>query len=410
MPALNAERRKPLTRFASVILALLSGLAAIVAILAYASDEKPERRLTVYVEADIELAPRGEGAAKELTVAYKGHQLKEPRQVRIRLKNDGNVSINNKDVETPLALDFSPASIVTVTTSTLSPSDLSAECLQKASKSLYIHHKLMNPGDSIVCDVILDGKPDTFTITGRVSGISSPTLSLPPEPAVGKYALGLPESLLLALLILATSGAAIGMLVSLSLALEMLDLDWNKIEKESIAQKITAEHMQGKIQAKMTEHDNVIISSAAAYFRQEWIDDPKLILGDLERIAASPLSNAILQDVARATATIGKHLDTSIRLARNELIEETVGGGFHFTQTKFATSEAQRRYRQQTHASFASLLETTIQGLKAASEKPSLLKRVYLSFDVEDWIGVFLAISAAAAIVILIEFWAFYLR
>ncbi|MBK9753973.1 MAG: hypothetical protein IPO88_10780 [Nannocystis sp.] len=410
MPALNAERRKPLTRFASVSLALLSGLAAIVAILAYVSDEKPEKQLTIYIEADIELAPRGEGAAKQLTVAYKGIQLKEPRQVRIKLKNDGNVSISDKDVETPLALEFSPASIVTVTTSTLSPPDLSADCIQKAPESVYIHHKLMNPGDSLVCDIILDGKPDTFKITGRISGLSSPTLSLPPEPAGGKYALGLPESLLLALLILATAGAAIGMLVSLFLALEMLDLDWNEIEKAGIAQRITAENMQGKIQAKMTEHDNVIVSSAAPYFRQEWIGDSKSILGDLERIAASPLSNAILQDVARAAASIGSHLDTIIRLARIELIAETIGGGFHVAQTQFAASEAQRRYRQQTHVSFASLLETTIQGLTAASKKPSLIKRVYLSFGVEDWIGVFLAISAAAAIVILIEFWSFYLR
>lgn len=110
-------------------------------------------------------------AQSRLRVTYDGRQVARPYMVSARLENTGKFPIEARDVEQPLTLRFAHAKVLSADISDRHPREIDAQVAHDTVAAV-VTHKLLNPGDWIAFDVVLDGEP-SFPVDAsvRISGI-----------------------------------------------------------------------------------------------------------------------------------------------------------------------------------------------------------------------------------------------
>lgn len=317
-------KARPARRLLAITGGLIAFGASIVTIATFIGDEKPNKKFEIRITTSIKLTPPSpEGAAKDLTITYKDSPLLSPHQIQITASNGGNIPITHQDVESDATLQILSSKVIAVNTVNLSPTDLYATCTphEEHTDKVKITHQLMNPGDSITCDILLDGEPSAYELFGRISGIPSPTLHpYAPAPQTPRF-IDLPDPIPLALLILSSTGAFIGFFISLFLAIETLDLQlrWKTTSEDDIRKHITPDAFFKKIQESMSASSNIIAAAASPYFRTEWILSPESIQSDLSRLSSAEL-DSIFAKHKNAATLVAERLPSFINSARVELL------------------------------------------------------------------------------------------
>lgn len=409
-------KRQRLSKLILLVAGLASFGASVAALATYLRDEKPIRELGIHVDSIISLTPASsEGTAKDVIITYRGEALREPYQLRITFSNDGNQPINPSEVEKTVTLQSMSSRVITTSVSSQSPADLSATCERSEADKIAFPHKLINPGDRIVCDAILDGAPSQFLVGGRIAGISAPRLHLPVPGDDAKYFLSLPNPFMLALLILSSAASVIGILVASLLTWEAWDMwgssEWIEATEDHIRKMMTLENLQQKIQEAMIANNNAILASAAPYFRLEWLTSPENILTDLERHRASPLEqpSVLIRNCEFSAETIRKHLPELLDQAQWSLLTMTFQGGS--VQCRYASQLAKKyKSERQSDETFELVLQPLLKAAIHARIKPNALRRALIAFWFEDWLAIFALFAVIANVILLIEAWNYYMR
>lgn len=149
-------------QFAGVILALI---AILITIRQYA-----RKNLTYEVITDINIL-NAKGNQSELQVYFKNVLVKKPRLVELKIYNSGNTAISRSDYEKPLEILFSKNSIVidAEIVETL-PKNIEFQ-LSKEGEKVTFTPGLLNSGDSVKIQILLDGESGQANIQGRVIGV-----------------------------------------------------------------------------------------------------------------------------------------------------------------------------------------------------------------------------------------------
>jgi hypothetical protein len=110
-------------------------------------------------------------ASTEVSIAYRNQELSDPRIFLLRFVNTGTAPILPQDFETPLRVDFQPATVVSVTQSEASEDEIRANLVAEQN-SLTVTPGLLNSGDWFAITALLDGQPVEPRITGRIVGVT----------------------------------------------------------------------------------------------------------------------------------------------------------------------------------------------------------------------------------------------
>jgi hypothetical protein len=156
------------------------------------------------------------GAASNLQITFQDRPLQKPYLLSARIENSGDLPIEERDIEGPVSMTFMSARVITVEITGVHPAGLFATATN-AEKTIIISHKLLNQGDWIAFDVLLDGDPDEPTISARISGIPSITtipLSAQQRAVSTTAAWPLPKPVTYAALVLATFLGALLLIVA----------------------------------------------------------------------------------------------------------------------------------------------------------------------------------------------------
>lgn len=124
------------------------------------------QRLLNIVNAESNKAPA-------LRVLYDGAIVSKPWLYTARVENNGTVPIQKADIEEALTFFFMKSRILHAELALRKPDNVGAELRKIGEGKLQLVHALLNPQDSLVVEVLLDGDQELPQIASRISGIKS---------------------------------------------------------------------------------------------------------------------------------------------------------------------------------------------------------------------------------------------
>jgi hypothetical protein len=124
-------------------------------------------------------------ARKNLDVTFQGRPVENAQLVMLRIFNSGNKSINASEYQTDLSLCMNPeAEIVHADIAETSPPDLEERVRVKGEPApliksisggkLVLTPTLLNPGDEIVLQMLVNNLTEQIKVKGHIDGISAP--------------------------------------------------------------------------------------------------------------------------------------------------------------------------------------------------------------------------------------------
>jgi hypothetical protein len=182
--------RDPTWQFVGAAIAILALLVGFF--------QRRRKRLSYQLVSKTALLTRSEEIAGRLSVRFESREVHNVFLKVIRIKNHGNVPIESKDFETPLALSFgSDAEVLSVAVVDQRPDDLTP-ALNSNGGSCFLAPLLLNPGDYVTVKILVSGTESQTNVAGRVVGVTKvhrlPSAS---QPFPRKLMLALPVMTLL---------------------------------------------------------------------------------------------------------------------------------------------------------------------------------------------------------------------
>lgn len=216
-------------------------------------------------------------------VLFQGRTINNLTKISARLSNSGNLPIEERDIEQPISIPFQQGKvkILKAIITELRPSNLAAEILIGSQADVIIKHRLLNPGDYIVFEVLLDGIPVELPAPiYRISGVSQVSLRLPESTPLSYSAAFLPVPRYLEYLIV-----VLGSILSILVAFVFLFLAKDVLETLFFSRRrllLTLEKASKRetillhIRSKLDDVEGLKVSSVISP-RWEWFDNPQLI-------------------------------------------------------------------------------------------------------------------------------------
>jgi hypothetical protein len=162
---------------ASAILAALAVLVPIVIFLA----GRPVKELSFAVVAQSTLVDVTESKLSDFELRFRGEKIRRLDSVTVRLRNSGNLPIEARDFERPIAINLANnALVLSASVSDSTPANVSP-ALSTADHKVSIAPLLLNPGDDFSVSLFVEGDPSPVQLNARVSGIRSVVQMSPPS-------------------------------------------------------------------------------------------------------------------------------------------------------------------------------------------------------------------------------------
>lgn len=289
-------------------------VAAIVAILvtvffSIRSERSKELSITILAKRPL-LSVEASTPNSGLEVRLKGEPVTSPWLVSLKVENTGELSIEERDIESPLKLLFQGGKPISAETQSRSDRSISSTSVIDAS-SITIRHKLLNPGDWIAVDILFDGEPSIPpTALTRISGVTSPkTFSLKPTPDNKKRFIpfGLPIPVVYTALVLVSALALVLAVGGIALAYQTTSQlvttpREKRVHEDSVFFDVSS------LRAK-TREGRIIHAALADSLTMDLLQDTEALSNEVAKIPYNLLS------------AIDLHVDSATKLIRAELIE-----------------------------------------------------------------------------------------
>ena len=158
------------------------GIAGLVVALIIAYLQWRPKRLDYLVTVDRDLAPGVEGWPNA-SVRVGDQVLVQPRLLGLRFVNTGRVAIRKEDFEVPLTIKLGET-VVTHRVVDFEPLNLRFFARPADDgRALTLDPTLLNPGDWFEYELLLDGKPSSIIIDGRIAGVKAVRDVTDPDPS-----------------------------------------------------------------------------------------------------------------------------------------------------------------------------------------------------------------------------------
>ena len=170
---------------------LIVGVVAIIPPVIIGVRSEQSKNITVHYVSKRPLVSTDSRGAGQLNVIYQGQEVQDPWLLTVRIESSGNTPIEERDIEKPLTVSFNDTKILGVEVSQVNPDNIDVSVASSGS-DVVVNHKLLNPGDWIVVDVLSDGEPIASEVSFRISGISTPQVVKLNETPKITYLTGIP--------------------------------------------------------------------------------------------------------------------------------------------------------------------------------------------------------------------------
>ena len=161
-------------------IAIVVGVIGILVAVGVAYWQRGQKKLWYSVIAVVPLIELDQNLMNRIHISYENKPIMAIWQAFVQIKNSGTVAIEPGDYHSPIRIDF---------TKPWTAQDflvLNVEIIRSQPKDLDIHWTtdeegvtmqpvLLNAGDSFIVQVLLNGKVEKITVTGRISGIKEIT-------------------------------------------------------------------------------------------------------------------------------------------------------------------------------------------------------------------------------------------
>jgi hypothetical protein len=284
------------------------------------------------------------GPVEKIEINYDGQKIDQLTAISGRLVNSGQVPIssNPDELEEPPQLEFSDQTRIIGATITsrknangTTISDLKASCVI-TDNILRIDHGLLNPGDSVYVQILLQGDPGDIDqlpqVTYRIANIIEPSTRYPesksekPNPVFFDFS----KSINFLLLLFST-------LLPLMMIGASLFVAWESIKKLSVRSDLTERITALENYLKNLDIERVLLSAEmdkkhmllkALCFtpvNENWLVNSEEIEGELNK----PMYNHILEEIEMTTSEAASLLKKSLRESFATGIEERIDSSNH---------------------------------------------------------------------------------
>ena len=173
------------------LVATIIGIVSPILALATFIGIKPEKRESLEWEyvSKSSLVNTSAASSDKIEVTFEGRKVKQLSVITARLFNSGSLPIdssNVKDDAYPTIVFPSSINVISAEIKSRTPNGLKVEVHYNASQ-VRVEHGLLNPGDSVNLQILLEGDPGDITslpnVNYRISGILNPSTRFPSPPA-----------------------------------------------------------------------------------------------------------------------------------------------------------------------------------------------------------------------------------
>ena len=159
---------------------VLMGMIAVLLTLIFGIRSEQIKVLQVQYMANLSLLRAEAITGEKITVSYGNQSIANLSKLLGRLRNTGSVPILAQDIEEPLTLSFESGRILEIEISQTHPQRIPTRTSHD-DRSATISHGLLNPGDWIEFQILVDGTVDWPRPSFRISGIPEPSVSHPAQ-------------------------------------------------------------------------------------------------------------------------------------------------------------------------------------------------------------------------------------
>lgn len=106
-----------------------------------------------------------------LEVSFGGSAVVEPHLVVWRITNAGNHPVRPEDYEQPVRLCVGGSRIVSSDVTFCRPREFEPKIIGRDVSEVTLSRSLMNPRDLVEVQMLVDGEPTEFRVTGRIAGV-----------------------------------------------------------------------------------------------------------------------------------------------------------------------------------------------------------------------------------------------
>lgn len=202
------EKRGGPSRYLNLLLTLV---ATVIAVITYFSARGPAKAIEVHLESSQSLLATD--AAKFVTVTHGSERVTSPVRVVFSVLAKGREPIRRDDIESHVFVRFPQSRVLIATVAQTSPVGMSATVSldqRGVDQVVSVAHGLLNPGDYIRVEVLVDGAVEQVSVGGRIAGVATVYLrdlsvgEKTPFAEVRPFLIAMPAGIEWALLILCT--------------------------------------------------------------------------------------------------------------------------------------------------------------------------------------------------------------
>jgi hypothetical protein len=162
--------RDPIWQSLGVVIGVVVGIASILVAVLIAIKQSQKKSLTYKVDSSVILEVADEFRA-DLQITFKGSFIDSLMLVLVKFSNNGNTSIEKKDYDRPLVVDFGDqAEVLSFNIVVQSPEDLSVVLKSNNNKAIEIEPLLLNQKDYFILQALVSCYSSTV-VSGRISGV-----------------------------------------------------------------------------------------------------------------------------------------------------------------------------------------------------------------------------------------------
>jgi len=151
-------------------------VASICVALYFGLRPSPQKSLELQYHAKLSLITDEVGSLPQYKVLYGDRVVSNLTKLSATLINTGDIPITPSDVEEPPSLTAPSGSILEARIVRSQPPNILASCLVEGNK-VTIEHGLLNPGDLLTFELVLDTDPGWMRPNARITGVTSVSVS-----------------------------------------------------------------------------------------------------------------------------------------------------------------------------------------------------------------------------------------
>lgn len=160
------------------------GVIAIVAAIGIFIAERKTKGLALAVVSDRAIV--SQVSTFPLVVLYEGTPVRHPRLVALRLVNAGKEAISSGDFEEPLKLRLVDAAVLSAEATLTRPQAFRPSIALDGADAVRLDPCLMNQGDMVEIQMLIDGRPSRLLAESRISGVQDVEIVKLPRTSWGE--------------------------------------------------------------------------------------------------------------------------------------------------------------------------------------------------------------------------------